>query len=253
VDLYLSYRATDDTTGFAFSISRELKRVAAGIALTDGRMPPGGRPPDAPRGAVILALIGSRWSKPAPDRPSFFTDRADAIRRLLESALEEGQTIAPVLCGMRLVDWPDLCASLPPTLRPLEHRNALELRHEHFNQDLQALIAGLQAPRTSSTWAENEGRTLIRVETETGGPFKWWSNRTVSLRVLVDGNEVGGMAAWNGRLDAVVAPGRHTVQLRQGPLAKTAPVTIDVPNGAIVSLVCGRNSFTGGISLARKG
>lgn len=72
------------------------------------------------------------------------------------------------------------------------------------------------------------------------------------MRVLVDDAEVGALNGWDGQFDAVVEPGTHTVQIREG-VCKSGAVIVDAARGATATLVCGRNIFTGGVSLEQKG
>jgi hypothetical protein len=52
---------------------------------------------------------------------------------------------------------------------------------------------------------------------------------------------------------SVAACNLHTVQIREGSIFKCKAVIVDVALGGTVSLVCGRNIFTGKVSLKHKG
>jgi hypothetical protein len=106
--------------------------------------------------------------------------------------------------------------------------------------------------RTAPALERGAARTLIRVETAGSGAFDWWTGRDKTLRVLIDGSEAGALTAWNGRFEADVEPGRHTVQIREGALFKSGMVEATVGRGSAATLVCHRNGFTGGIPLAPK-
>jgi hypothetical protein len=252
VEFCLTYRH-EDAGQYAFNIKRQLARLAPDIPLTAAPVRAGDRPRELTSATVVLMLVGSRWLKSTPKGPSLFATGTDGLRQLLESALKEGRSIVPVLCRVSSAEWAGLCRQLPPSLEPLATLIAVELSEQDFDRGVERLVARLRTPRPSTTWAENKGQTTIRIESEAGGFFKWWSNGDISLRVLVDDDEVGGLRAWDGKLEAVVKPGSHVVQVRQGPFAKTAPVTVQVDHGEAVTLVCSRNILTSGLSLARKG
>jgi len=252
VHVHLSYR-DDDESGFALRLRRELKRVAADVTVTGEPILPGKRPGAVPRGAIMLMLVGTRWLRPASSQPLYFDDARDPLRWQLETAIADGVRIIPVTSQVPLATWPSICAHLPKSLGPLAHVNAVEIRAQSFSSDLQSLLTSLRGPDRSVPWTEAGQRTLIRLEAEPGGALKWWSSRNIALRVFVDDAEVGGLVAWAGRCETEVEPGRHAVQIREGPMFKSGVVTVEVARGATVTLVCRRNILTGTVSLSRGG
>ena len=251
VKLYLSYR-DEDASGFAFSLGREIRRQAPEAAIVSGRVEAGARAAAIPDGAIVLLIAGARWLRAAPDAPASINQAGDPLRTMLEDAIRRRVRIVPVVFQIPLGEWPSMCGKLPATLQSMARFNGFEIRQESFEADIDRLLGWLRAPDREVPWTEAPARTLIQVESEGGGMVKWWTGRDKTLRVVVDGSEVGALTGFNGRIDAPVEPGRHTVQVREGRFFKSEPVVVDVARGGTVSLVCGRNSFTGAVSIAPK-
>ncbi len=248
MQLYLSYR-DGDAPGFALHFGAELAKLSPGTTLVTAPVGRGAAKP-VPKGAIVLLLVGTRWLRDQPGGPVRLAASGDAQRALLEQALKNGTVIVPLLFGAD--PWDRLCAELPSTLRPLTRLNAVPIRPQSFAADVADLLTRLGDPRRGTPWTETAARTVVRVETTDGGVLQWWTGRDKTLRVFVDGAEVGALTAFDGHFDADVEPGRHAVQLREGPLFKSDVVEVTVGRGATVTLVCHRNSFTGVVSLARR-
>ena len=248
MQLYLSYR-DGDAPGFALHFAAELAKLsrdATLVAAPVGRA----RPKPVPNNAIVLLLVGARWLRDQPQGPVRLAAPDDPQRALLEHALKDGTVIVPLLFGVD--QWDRLCAELPPSLRPLGRLNAAPVRPQSFSADVADLLTRLGNPRRDTPWTEAGARTVIRVETADGGLLQWWTGRDKTLRVLVDGTEVGALTAFDGHFDADVEPGRHVVQLREGAFFKSDAVEVTVGRGVTTTLVCHRNSFTGLVSLARR-
>jgi hypothetical protein len=252
VHIHLSYR-DGDATGFALSLRRELARLAPDVKVTWGAIDASGRQPTLSPGATLLILVGTRWMRPELNAALYFADASDPMRRLLEAVIENSLKIVPVLFQVPLASWGTICGALPASISPLANLNAFEIRSQSFASDLDRLLTWLRSPDQGVVWTEAGMRTLIRVEAEGGGALKWWSNRNTALHLLVDDAEVGALTGWDGQFDATVKPGRHSVQVREGLLSKSKVVVVEVALGATVTLVCGRNIFTGAVSLNNKG
>jgi hypothetical protein len=251
VDLYLSYR-TGDASGFAFSLEREIRRQAPDAGIVAGPVKPGARAAAIPNGAIVLLIAGTRWLRASPDEAAPISQAGDPLRTTLEDAIRRRLRIVPVLFQITLKEWQSMCGELPSTLQSMSRFHGVEIHQEPFRPDIERLLGELRAPDSDGPWTEAPARTLIQVESEGGGLVKWWTGRDKTLRVVVDGSEVGALTGFNGRIDAAVEPGRHTVQVREGRFFKSDPVVVDVSRGGTVSLVCGRNSFTGTVSIAHK-
>jgi hypothetical protein len=91
---------------------------------------------------ALLAVIGDRWTD-ASDASGKrrLDDPADFVRVEIESALERGIPVIPLL--VRGVQMPAE-ESLPPTLRKLTHKNGLQIRPDpDFHRDMDRLISAL--------------------------------------------------------------------------------------------------------------
>lgn len=251
MNLYLSYR-DDDASGFALSLGREIRRQAPETTVVSGRVESGGRAAAIADGSIVLLIASTRWLRATPDAAPPINQAGDPLRALLEDAIRRRVRIVPVVFQIPIGQWQSMCGQLPPSLQVMSRFNGLEIRQEAFQADIGRLLGLLKAPDRDVPWTEAPARTVIQVESEGGGPVKWWTGRDKTLRVVVDGSEVGALTGFNGRIDAAVEPGRHTVHVREGRLFKSEPVVVDVARGSTVSLVCGRNSFTGAVSLAHK-
>ena len=250
VNLYLSYR-DDDALGFAFSLARTIGRQAPEAAIVSGPVKPGARAQAVPNGAIVLLIAGTRWLRASPDAPAPISQAGDPVRTMLEDAIRRRLRIVPVLFQITLKEWQSICDELPSTLQPMSRFHGVEIRQEPFEPEIERLLTQLRTDR-EVPWTEAPARTVIHVEAEGGGLVKWWTGRDKTLRVVVDGSEVGALTGFNGRIDAAVEAGRHTVQVREGRFFKSEALVVDVARGSTVSLVCGRNSFTGTVSLAPK-
>jgi hypothetical protein len=84
----------------------------------------------------VLAVIGPRWLDSIHGRDG----REDFVRRELAAALSRNVLLIPVLVGNARMPGSDV---LPPDLSPLAQRNAIEVRDEHFEDDVGRLAAFL--------------------------------------------------------------------------------------------------------------
>ena len=101
---------------------------------------------------VLLAVIGPRWldAKDQKGQRRLYGDN-DYVRIELASALKRKIPVVPVLvdgAGMPSED------ELPPDLKPLVRRHALELRHTRFVDDAEAIVGALEelAPPRRLPW-----------------------------------------------------------------------------------------------------
>ena len=110
---------------------------------------------------VVLALIGKDWAM-ARDAAGArrLDDPDDFVRVELETALERGVRIIPVLVmGARM----PAIDELPASLAPVVHRHALELSSGRFDGDVGGILDAVQASLTDAP-----GR---------GGPGSIWADR----------------------------------------------------------------------------
>lgn len=77
---------------------------------------------------VVLALIGPGWlDARLPDGSRRLDDPEDYVRMEIETALEQGKLVIPVLVGETVIPPEE---ALPGSLKKLRHRNALNLRQD---------------------------------------------------------------------------------------------------------------------------
>lgn len=92
---------------------------------------------------AVLAIIGDHWvdASDATGKKRL-EDPADFVRIEIESALERGIPVIPLLVGG--AHMPDQ-ENLPPSLRKLVHRNGIQIRPDpDFHHDMDRLISALE-------------------------------------------------------------------------------------------------------------
>jgi hypothetical protein len=92
---------------------------------------------------VLLAIIGDHWLDASdPSGTRRLDDPSDFVRIEIESALERGIPVIPLL--VRGAQMPRE-ESLPPTLRKLVYRNGILIRSDpDFHRDMDRLISALE-------------------------------------------------------------------------------------------------------------
>jgi len=90
---------------------------------------------------IMLAIIGKDWiGNLNSSRDPRIYDVNDVVRFEIASALSSGLRVIPVLVNDARMPQ---ASSLPPEIQPLALRNAAEIRHSRFDDDLRNLISGL--------------------------------------------------------------------------------------------------------------
>lgn len=91
--------------------------------------------------AVLLALIGDRWLTVTDESSQRrLDDPGDFVRMEIEAALQRNVRVVPILVGGARMPRAD---DLPPSLAKLTHRQALELSHSQFDDDISRLLRAL--------------------------------------------------------------------------------------------------------------
>lgn len=164
--IFISYRR-DDAAGYARALNDELTRCfGAERVFIDVDDINAGQPfsdviqRSVGDSAVLLALIGKRWRGEREGAPPRLFDAGDFVRLEVAAGLAKGLRVIPVLLDGTPMPEP---AQLPPELRALAGRNALELDNSRFAADLAHLVsqvrgalgdaAPLPARRAFATWA----------------------------------------------------------------------------------------------------
>jgi TIR domain len=91
--------------------------------------------------SVLLAIIGPNWTAPREEPAGKRRPRTDFVHLEISWALKRRLRVIPVL--VRGASMPNSRA-LPDELKRLALRNAVELRHAHWNSDLQLLVTALR-------------------------------------------------------------------------------------------------------------
>ncbi len=93
------------------------------------------------RCSILLALIGPHWSAITDTKGIRRIDYShDFVRIEIETALQRDIRVVPVLVDGAALPPAD---DLPPSLRPLIRRQALELSHASFRSEVSRLIAAI--------------------------------------------------------------------------------------------------------------
>jgi TIR domain len=90
---------------------------------------------------VLIAIIGPNWTLPREEPTGKRGARTDYVHLEISWALKRRLRVIPVLVrGARMPG----AKALPEELKRLAVRNAVELRHAHWNSDLQLLVTALR-------------------------------------------------------------------------------------------------------------
>lgn len=160
--IFISYRRQTDA-GIAGRIYDHLSRdlPGASIFMDVDKLSPGEDFEQAlgqslANCRVFLAVIGPQWATLTDAQGKVrLQDRDDFVRKELSTALQSSVRVIPLLVNGAVLPGRD---ALPPDLQGLVKRQALELRHERFTADIEALIAAIAtstpgARRTRQAWA----------------------------------------------------------------------------------------------------
>jgi hypothetical protein len=97
---------------------------------------------------VLLAIMGPQWATIIdPNGQRRLDDPSDFVRKEISVALGKGVRVIPVLIGG--AQMPE-ARSLPDDLKALVRRQAIEIRHEHFKADVDALAQAIAAATPSA-------------------------------------------------------------------------------------------------------
>jgi pterin-4a-carbinolamine dehydratase len=148
--IFINYRRLDaqaDAGRLFTTLQHELADTKT--FLDTSTIAPGAEWPEEIRGAVtsagsVVVLIGPDWLRAGADafgqRP--IDSSSDWVRREIETALEQEKHIVPVLLRQATMPPPEV---LPPSVRSLTTRQALEVRSAYWDHDVKLLIQQLQS------------------------------------------------------------------------------------------------------------
>jgi len=146
-DVFINYRRQTDA-GVAGRVYDNLSRALPGasIFMDVDKLNPGddfevalGRSLASCK--VMLAIVGPQWATITDEQGRRrLQDSDDFVRKEIRAALEGGVRVIPVLVnGARMPDR----SALPPDLQDLAKRQAMEVRHERFNDDMAAVASAV--------------------------------------------------------------------------------------------------------------
>ena len=146
--LFISYRR-DDSAGYAGRLYDRLEQEFGrdNVVMDVDAIPLGADfvevlGDEVVKCDVLLAIIGSRWLDARDeDGNRRLENPADFVRIEIETALTRDIRVIPILLEGTRIPKAD---QLPDDLRKLSVRNALNLRHASFFDDMERLIRGLK-------------------------------------------------------------------------------------------------------------
>ena len=146
-DVFINYRRQTDS-GVAGRVYDNLSRALPGasIFMDVDKLNPGddfevalGRSLESCK--VMLAVVGPQWATLTDEHGRRrLEDPDDFVRKEIRAALEGGVRVIPVLVnGARMPEK----STLPADLQELAKRQAMEVRHERFNDDMAAVATAV--------------------------------------------------------------------------------------------------------------
>lgn len=177
--IFISYRR-DDSAGYARAITDELgRRFGADRVFIDVDDIHAGQPfseviqRSVGSSAVLLALIGKRWQGERDGAPPRIRENADFVRQEVAAGLAApGMRVIPVLLDGTTMPDP---AQLPPELRALAGRNALELDNSRFAADMAHLVREVEAALGEAASSAPATRRSLA---------KWWLAGAVLIALV---------------------------------------------------------------------
>jgi DNA polymerase len=147
---------------------------------------------------VLIAVIGPAWLTAADNSGQRRLDQWDDFVRIeIASALKQNKLVIPVLVGRARMPSP---AQLPEDLAALARRNAIEISHQRFNDDIQRLVDAIKKalpasplikpPDSAAASRSADALKAVRddVVSATGSPLYTFRNTNRLFPVLGAGN-----------------------------------------------------------------
>ena len=195
--VFISYRR-EDSSGYARAIYNELRGKLGpdNIFMDVDAIEPGLDFISAIEGAVgrcdvLLALIGPSWVDAGEETSPRLQSENDYVRTEIATALERDIRVIPVLVGGAMMPSP---VNLPEDIIPLTRRNAIEIRHTHFDADVASLISVLvklvnpkqeQIPSSSLMASARETSVEDTAVADGGSQKRRWIGRVATLLIFM--------------------------------------------------------------------
>jgi TIR domain len=146
---------------------------------------------------VLIVVMGPSWATVEDERGTArLSDPEDFVRLEVETALRRTDvTPIPVLvAGARMPNREDL----PPELRPITRRNALELGDQRWRYDVERLISALdellaESPNVPASPEDTSDRATVRASPAPHGP-----KRPLMESVPESSSQTSGPERWPG-------------------------------------------------------
>lgn len=208
-NVFINYRRQTDA-GIAGRIYDALSRELTGIAIfmDVDKLAPGDDFEESLQRTlascrVFLPIIGAQWAQ-ATDASGKrrLDDPEDFVRKELRTALDGGVRVIPVLIGDARMPT---AAELPADLRPLAKRQAMEIRHERFNADVEALAQAITASAPGSRrkrWpSATAAAAAVGLALLAGMGFHYWQGRTAPTKDFIAGKPDHAWTKWLSQSD----------------------------------------------------
>ncbi|MFI6766936.1 toll/interleukin-1 receptor domain-containing protein [Streptomyces sp. NPDC050355] len=147
--IFISYRR-DDTAPYAGWLQDRLAQHygASKIFMDVAYLQPGADFPRIIAQAisscdVLIALIGPAWVGSTSNGKTRIQEADDWVRLEIESALDQGITVIPLLVDGALLPSPE---KLPPDLVRIRAKNCFNLSYGTFSEDVRKLISAIDFP-----------------------------------------------------------------------------------------------------------
>jgi hypothetical protein len=148
--LFISYRRQDSAASCGRLYDRLVADLGEDRVFRDiDSIAPGALFADRLRRSVaecdaFIVLIGPSWLAADPERRRRLDDPADFVRIEIETALQQGKPVFPVLVeGARMPG----ASELPTSVAPIKASNAIEIADRHFTSDMRHLLAAMRSVR----------------------------------------------------------------------------------------------------------
>lgn len=107
---------------------------------------------------VLVALIGPAWVGPESNGETRIQESNDWVRLEIESALDQGIRVIPLLVQNALLPNPE---QLPPSLERIRAKNCFNLSYSTFGEDVRKLTRAIDFP-TVGVFDDNHAKRIER-------------------------------------------------------------------------------------------
>jgi raffinose/stachyose/melibiose transport system substrate-binding protein len=172
---------------------------------------------------VLIAVIGKRWLISTDEkRKRRLNNPKDFVRLEIATALKRNVRVIPVLVDNASMPR---ASDLPDDLKPLVHRNAVEVSHTRFSADSARLIAALERVLEKTAAEQREREEKARFEAE-----RYEVQKNATLEAERRQNEEKLEHAPQSQLSSPVAPSAAPAQTESDqPSAKTSKMVHPLP------------------------